>query len=175
VSREEVKKKLVGRADGETVDSEAVAKKVDDEKVGRGLGVGADKVDKGLGASGGADKVDNDGKTEGSVDKGPRNLAILTVGAILLAVVATSVSLYIYHASGDIYLDRSRPGYLPDEEEGEAEESGNSRYKFGETGEVDAEVLEEYLRELEEPVETIDEMGEAFGAEPLGDEALGIK
>ena len=53
---------------------------------------------------------------------GGRNLVILGVVSTVLAVMTTGVSLAIYHNTGDIYLDRSRPGYLPDEEEIENEE-----------------------------------------------------
>ena len=47
---------------------------------------------------------------------GGRNLVLLGVGSILIAFIMTGVSLAVYHNSGDIYLDRSRPGFLPDEE-----------------------------------------------------------
>ena len=50
---------------------------------------------------------------------GGRNLVILGVAATVIAIITTGVSLLIYHNSGDIYLDRSRPGFLPDEEEAE--------------------------------------------------------
>jgi hypothetical protein len=53
---------------------------------------------------------------------GARNLVLLGLASILIAVMTTSVALAIYHNSGDIYLDRSRPGYLPDEQEIEKDE-----------------------------------------------------
>ena len=40
-------------------------------------------------------------------------VVILGVVAIMIAVATTGVSLAVYHNSGDIYLDRSRPGFLP--------------------------------------------------------------
>jgi alpha-galactosidase/6-phospho-beta-glucosidase family protein len=40
----------------------------------------------------------------------------------MIALATTGVSLAIYHNSGDIYLDRSRPGFLPDEQEIKQEE-----------------------------------------------------
>ena len=51
------------------------------------------------------------------MNRGGRNLIILGCIAATIALATTSVSLAIYHGSGDIYLDRSRPGYLPDKEE----------------------------------------------------------
>ena len=49
--------------------------------------------------------------------KGSRNLVLLGVMSIVIAGATVGISLLIYHNSGDIYLDRSRPGFLPDEEE----------------------------------------------------------
>ena len=48
--------------------------------------------------------------------KGSRNLVILGSVACLIAAVTTSIELVIYRNSGDIYLDRSRPGFLTDED-----------------------------------------------------------
>ena len=48
---------------------------------------------------------------------GARNLIILGVAAVLIAITTTSVALAIYYFSGDYILDRSRPGFLPDAEE----------------------------------------------------------
>ena len=53
---------------------------------------------------------------------GSRNLIILGVVSGIIALATTGVSLAVYHNSGDIYLDRSRPGYLPDKEEIEEED-----------------------------------------------------
>ena len=65
---------------------------------------------------------------------GNRNLTLLGIGALILTVFTTSVSLWIYRSSGDIYLDRSRPGYLSDEEEAdENSQASNSSYTFNET------------------------------------------
>ena len=43
--------------------------------------------------------------------RGGRNLVLLGVGAITIALITTSISLYFY-SKGDIYIDRSRPGYI---------------------------------------------------------------
>ena len=55
-------------------------------------------------------------------NNGGRNLVIMAIIATLLSVTMTVISLVVYHQSGDIYLDRSRPGYLPDTEEVETVE-----------------------------------------------------
>ena len=61
---------------------------------------------------------------------GGRNLVILGVLAIVVALLTTTISLIIYHNSGDIYLDRSRPGFLPDEEETKNDEPDEKDYSF---------------------------------------------
>ena len=45
---------------------------------------------------------------------GARNLLILGCSAIAITAITTGLSLFIYRQTGDIYLDRSRPGFLPD-------------------------------------------------------------
>ena len=78
---------------------------------------------------------------------GGRKLTILTLAAIFVSLVLTTISLAIYHYSGDIYLDRSRPGYLPDTEEVETEEEAEEGdYNFEKSGAITSEVLDEYLK-----------------------------
>ena len=108
--------------------------------------------------------------------RGGRNLILLGIIAMVVAVLSTSVSLAIYHYSGDIYLDRSRPGYLPDEEESEEEqESEEGDYSFEKTGVITKEVLDEYLEKLQLEIDAIDEYKDPFGESLLTDEALGIQ
>lgn len=104
---------------------------------------------------------------------GGRNLAILGVVSVVVATVTTGVSLAVYHNSGDIYLDRSRPGYLPDEEE-ISEDDEPKDYEFDKSGTITREVLTEYLKNLEAEVEALDSYENAFSAEALSDEKLGI-
>ena len=71
-----------------------------------------------------------------NVDDGDdHNLLILGVACTVIAVITSGISLYLYHSSGDIYLDRSRPGFLPDEQE--QSEDPRSNYKFSDTGILD--------------------------------------
>ena len=106
--------------------------------------------------------------------RGGRNLVMLGVGAVAIAVISTGISLVVYHQSGDIYLDRSRPGFLPDEQEIEEDAEGAGDYKFADGGEVTKEVLKEYLEKLDEATERMREMDEPFAASALSDETLGI-
>lgn len=105
---------------------------------------------------------------------GGRNLVILGVVSTIIAVVTTGVSLLIYHNSGDIYLDRSRPGYLPDEEEIEEEETKEEEYIFEKSGKLTAEVIEEYLEKLRVEIRAVDAYERPFDESVLSDERLGI-
>lgn len=101
------------------------------------------------------------------------NLVLLGIISVVVALLTTSVSLLIYHNSGDIYLDRSRPGYLPDEDEIE-DGNDNTKYVFEKTGKIDMIILEEYLDNFNLELQAIDEYEKPFGAGALSNEELGI-
>lgn len=105
---------------------------------------------------------------------GGTNLVLLGVISIALAVVATSVSLIIYHNSGDIYLDRSRPGFLPDEEEAQEEKTEEEEYSFSRSGKITGEVLDELLKNLDMEIQAVDAHNDQFNGTALSDELLGI-
>lgn len=105
---------------------------------------------------------------------GRRNLILLGVTAFLITAVATTVELYVYRVSGDIYLDRSRPGYLPDETEAEEETEAKSSYTYGDTGVLDRKELDEYLKELESVQSHLERLSDPYAPGPLSDESLGI-
>lgn len=105
---------------------------------------------------------------------GRRNLILLGVTAVLITAVATTVELYIYRVSGDIYLDRSRPGYLPDETEAEEETEAKSSYTYSDTGALDRKELDEYLKELESVQDHLERLPDPYAPGPLSDESLGI-
>ena len=107
------------------------------------------------------------------IRKGSLNLLLLGVSSVLVAIITTSVSLLVYHNSGDIYLDRSRPGYLPDEAEIESDNS-DENYDFAKSGKINAEVLKEYLEKIGIEVKAIDAYDKPFSADALSNERLGI-
>lgn len=104
---------------------------------------------------------------------GHRNLVLLGACAFCIAAITTAVELSIYRSSGDIYLDRSRPGYLPDAEEVE-DEADESSYIYSDTGTLDASELDKYLDELKAIQSHIDKLPDPYSADPLSDESLGI-
>ena len=103
---------------------------------------------------------------------GGRNLIILGMISVVVAVATTGVSLAIYHNSGDIYLDRSRPGFLPDEEE--ISDDVEADYEFDKSGTITKEVVEDYLKNLEIEVKALKSYKDPFAADALSDEKLGI-
>ena len=107
---------------------------------------------------------------------GGRNLAIMGIVSCVIAVATAGASLAIYHNTGDIYLDRSRPGFLPDEEEIEEEEDKkeSEEYNFETSGKITAEILDEYLEKLKAEVDVINAYQEAFSDSALSNERLGI-
>lgn len=106
---------------------------------------------------------------------GGRNLMILAVIAIVVSLGLTTASLAIYHYTGDIYLDRSRPGYLPDTEEIEIEEETEEGvYSFEKSGVVTKEVLDEYLKKLQIEIDALDEYQDPFNDESLSNEHFGL-
>ena len=104
---------------------------------------------------------------------GGRNLCILGIGALIVAIITTSISLKIYHDTGDVYLDRSRPGFISDEEKHQTGE--NIKETFSEDGEINAKVLDEYLQKLEQMRKKSDDYIKDFTTNPLSDDQLGIK
>ncbi len=105
---------------------------------------------------------------------GSRNLILLGMGSIILTIITTCVSLWIYRSSGDIYLDRSRPGFLPDEAEAKDEKPVDNNFVFSESGALNNEELQEYLKQLKVLNDRITSLENPYSSTPLSDESLGI-
>ena len=105
-------------------------------------------------------------------NKYSRNILILGIASVSVALLTTIVSLIVYHNSGDIYLDRSRPGYLPDESEVENEPESN--YTFPSSGPINEEVLNDYIDHYQQVLDYIDDLDSPFAETPLTNESLGI-
>ena len=108
------------------------------------------------------------------LSSGGRNLLILGLASTFIPFLFTFVPLKIYHDSGDIYLDRSRPGFLPETEEAE-QDKDDTDFSFSDSGPITKEVLGEYLENLAEELDRLnDYSSDPFGSKPLSDESLGI-
>ena len=117
----------------------------------------------------------NESAKRSKLTPGGRNLVILGIASTLIAIITTSIGLMIYHLSGDIYLDRSRPGYLPDEAEVEEEaESEPAEFNFDKSGKLSKDQLDEYLDHLKEEVNAVDNYKDPFSASALSDERLDL-
>ena len=103
---------------------------------------------------------------------GGRNLFILAIMAITIAIVTTSISLTIYRVTGDIYLDRSRPGYIDDGEVHSTEDDGKE--SFANEGPITNKELDEYLQILDTAAGRIENSIQDFSESPLSDETLGL-
>ena len=104
------------------------------------------------------------------MNKGGKNLVILGVVSVFVALLTSGISLALYHNSGDIYLDRSRPGYLPEKEENEPKEE----YNFSDTGPITPEIIEKYLENLSETRKNLNSLENPFSESSLSDTSLGI-
>jgi len=105
------------------------------------------------------------------MSRGGRNLIILSIITIIVSLAVSGVSLAIYHNSGDIYLDRSRPGFLPENTDDEPKQT---EYKFEDTGPVTSEIIKEYIESFESDAEPL-EIESPFSELPLLDNSLGIE
>jgi len=105
--------------------------------------------------------------------RGGKALIRLGIISTIIAVATTGLSLYFYHASGDIYIDRSRPGFLPEKHESEQFDN-NSSYHFSEDGDISSQQIEEYLENLRPIVNTINKTKKPFSKDSLSDKSLGV-
>ncbi len=106
---------------------------------------------------------------------GRKNLVILGIGSVIAAVLTSAASLYIYHTSGDIYLDCSLPeADCPSARSDSEENNRENVYVFSENGTIDEKTLDEYLREFEKTVNKIKKYDAPFAGNALDDESLGI-
>ena len=103
---------------------------------------------------------------------GGRNLMILGFSAAVIALLSTAASLQIYRSTGDIYLDRSRPGYISEGEKHSEED--DQKESFSNEGGIDQKAVDEYLKELDKVMGRISEASDDFSSEALTDESLGI-
>lgn len=109
------------------------------------------------------------------MSSGGHNLMRLGLLATIITLFTTSVSLIIYHNSGDIYLDRSRPGFLPEKHEVKHDDEPEKNYSFPESGNLDSKTLEEFRKNFKRALEDIKNLKDPFSAENLSDDFVGLK
>lgn len=108
--------------------------------------------------------------------RGGRNLVLLGIGAVALAIISTSLSLWVYYETGDIYIDRSRPGFLPEKTEVESDPptTDDSEYTLDPNGSLNDDTIKDYLNHLQDEIDKLDAIEDTFSSTPLTDESLGI-
>lgn len=106
------------------------------------------------------------------MNSGARNLFILGAASIVIAFLTTTISLVVYHNSGDIYIDRSRPGFLP--EKAERKNPDQVEFTFPENGKINKKEITKYQKNFKAQLEELDKFNDPFSPAPLSDESLGI-
>ena len=109
------------------------------------------------------------------MSSGGRNLMRLGLIATLITILTTTISLVIYHNSGDIYLDRSRPGFLPEKHEVKHDDEPEKSYSFSESGNLDIKSLEEFCENFRKTLEEVKKIKDPFSSDNLSDEFVGLK
>ena len=109
------------------------------------------------------------------MSSGGRNLVRLGLIATIITILTTTISLVIYHNSGDIYLDRSRPGFLPEKHEVEHDDQSEKSYSFPESGNLDSKTLEEFRENFKKTLDDTKNLKDPFSAENLSDDFMGLK
>lgn len=107
--------------------------------------------------------------------KGGRNIVILGILSAVITAVLSCISLGLYHYSGDVYLDRSRPGFLPSEEEIEQDAIiEKPDYNFSDSGSISGETIDEYLEKIQKEIDYLEKFENPFSDKALKDDKLGI-
>ena len=109
------------------------------------------------------------------MSSGGRNLMRLGLIATIITILTTTISLVIYHNSGDIYLDRSRPGFLPEKPEAKHDDEPEKSYSFSESGNLDIKSLEEFRENFRKTLEEVKKIKDPFSSDNLSDEFVGLK
>jgi hypothetical protein len=103
----------------------------------------------------------------------PKNHLLILAATLLLApLVTVTISLAIYNLSGDKYLDRSRPGYMPDQSEQTDAAAGTPA--FSDSGPIDREALDGYLQQFDSLTKNLHPEEPFFSDRSLSDEALDL-
>ena len=108
------------------------------------------------------------------LSRGSRNLILLGLISTIIATLTTGISVAIYHYSGDMYLDSSRPGHLPEKKEDEPEDEPTPKYSIPDSGPVDDQTIDEFLYYYNEQLDRIEAIESPYSGTPLSNESLGI-
>lgn len=95
-------------------------------------------------------------------------LSALLIGTVVIAVILTVVSVFMYTQSGAAQLDLSRPGYRAVSDK---VESNNGMTQYPSTGPVTPKTVEEFLELYNDHADKARAV-DAFSGDPLNPEVL---
>ena len=100
-------------------------------------------------------------------------IAVLVIGATLIAFVFSGIGLYLYHSTGTAQIDLSRMEYRGVAQDTNDQEKTNYT-EYPETGPINSETLAEFKTLFDEHVDLITSV-DAFSGDPLAPDALQIE
>ncbi len=104
-----------------------------------------------------------------------KNLVLLGLFSVFIAIVFASISIYLYHESGDIYLDCSLPGAdCPNAHNNKNTTSRENSYTLPNFDKLDDKILDDYLKNLKKTTRKLTDANNSFNTEQLSDESLGF-
>lgn len=95
-------------------------------------------------------------------------LSLLLIITVLIAIIMTSISVFIYNSSGAAQLDLSRPGYLSVSDK--VDETDNIDTYSG-VGPVNKETIQEFMKMYDKQASKSKAV-DAFNGDPLNPEVL---
>lgn len=101
-----------------------------------------------------------------------RNLSLVLVLAIGIALVMTCVSVGVYYATGFYKLDLSRPGYEAAREDITSE---STQKTYDTSSPVNAQAISEFLAEYDTNINALNVYGDFRDAASLSDQALSLQ
>ncbi len=99
-------------------------------------------------------------------------LVSMIIVALLIAVVMTGVSLWLYWTSGAFRLDLSRPGY--EQVRGEVVQDDKEEKPFSPSGSITPSVIDDFNARLDSQQNDLSKM-DNFSSEALSDSNLGLE
>lgn len=96
--------------------------------------------------------------------------ALMITMAVIVAVVLSGISVFVYVYTGAINIDLSRPGYEKNREDTAYDDD---EVPFSNSGPINKEVVEDFNQRLEKLQGELGGMNN-FSADAMTDEALGL-
>lgn len=96
--------------------------------------------------------------------------ALMITMSVIVALVLSGISVFVYVATGAINIDLSRPGYEKNREDTAYDED---EVPFSNSGPINKEVVDDFNQRLEKMQSELGGMNN-FSSDAMSDEALGL-